>query len=102
MRNGKLKNSITYLFLVLFLSMKIAGLHALLHADDKDHVIHCTVCDHAITNNLTPTLTPHLEDFTIKNLLFTPRIKNIKNYNFVIVSNLASGQLFSRPPPSIL
>lgn len=102
MRNGKLKNSITYLFLVLFLSMKIAGLHVLLHTDDKDHAIHCSVCDHAISNNLTPTLTPHLEDFTFENLLFTTRRESVKNYDFIAVSNLASGQLFSRPPPSKL
>ncbi len=102
MKNGRLKNSITYLLLVIFLSMKMAGLHVLSHTDDKDHALHCTVCDHAITNNLTPALTPDSQDFTLENPEFTAHRVSFKNYNFMTSSNLASGQLFSRPPPSLL
>ena len=66
MKNSRLKNSITYLFLVLFLSMKMAGLHVLSHSDDNEHAISCTICDHAITNNLTPVLAAEIQDFTIQ------------------------------------
>ncbi len=102
MKNGRLKNSITYLLLVLFLSMKIAGLHVLLHSDDKDNVIHCTVCDHAITHNLIPALTPDLNGLTINNIKTISQIEITKNYSFIISGAIASDQLFSRPPPSLL
>ncbi|GAA3635815.1 hypothetical protein [Flavivirga jejuensis] len=78
------------------------GLHALLHIDDKDHAIHCSVCDYTIVYNLTPKLTPDSQDFTIENPEFSTRRESIKNYNFIASSNLASGQFFSRPPPSLL
>ncbi|MEZ4970592.1 MAG: hypothetical protein R2814_13240 [Flavobacteriaceae bacterium] len=102
MKNGRLKNSITYLFLALFLSMKMVGLHVLSHTDDKDHAIHCTICDHAISNNLTPALAPELQDFTITNT--EPIFQNgiIENYHFIISNTIATDQLFSRPPPSLL
>lgn len=102
MKNGRLKNSITYLFLVLFLSMKIAGLHVLLHTDDKDNAIHCTVCDHAITHNLIPALTPDLSGFTINNIDIIVHREITKNYSFIISGTIASDQLLSRPPPSLL
>lgn len=102
MKNGRLKNSITCLFLVLFISMKMAGLHVLSHTNDKDHAIHCTICDHAITHNLTPALTPDLQDFTIENTEPIVQREIIKNYNFIISSTIATDQLFSRPPPFLL
>lgn len=102
MKNGRLKNSITSLFLVLFISMKMAGLHVLFHSDDKDHAIHCTVCDHAIVHNLNPALTPDLPDFTIENPEFVVQRECIKNYHFIALNNLSTGLLFSRPPPSLL
>ncbi|MDD7884487.1 hypothetical protein [Flavivirga sp. 57AJ16] len=80
----------------------MAGLHVLSHTDDTDHALHCTVCDYAITHNLTPTLAPDLQDFAIENPEFTVRRERIKNYNFIALSDLVSGQLFSRPPPSLL
>ncbi len=80
----------------------MAGLHALLHADDKDHALHCVVCDHAIVNNLTPAITPNLQDFKIQNTEPIVQIEIIKNYNFIISSTVATNQLFSRPPPFLL
>lgn len=103
MKNGRLKNTITSLFLVLFLSMKMAGLHVLYHTDDKDDVPHCTVCDHAIVNNLIPLLSPDLPNFTIENTEFiTSRGENSIDYNCIILGKIVSGQLFSRPPPFLL
>lgn len=102
MKNVRLKNSITYLLLVLFISMKMAGLHVLSHTDDKDHAIHCTICDHAITHNLTPALSPDPQDFAIENTEQLVQREITENYNFSISSTIASDQLFSRPPPFLL
>jgi len=102
MKNGLLKSSITSLFLLLFLSMKMVGFHVLLHTDDKDHALHCSVCDHAIAHNLTPAISPDLQDFKFENPEFIVRKESIKNYHFITLSKLALGQLFSRPPPSLV
>ncbi|WP_148868910.1 hypothetical protein [Tenacibaculum adriaticum] len=80
----------------------MTGLHVLSHTNDKDHVVDCTICDHAITHNLTPVLTPDLQDFTIENTEPVVQREITKNYNFIISSTIASYQLFSRPPPFIL
>lgn len=102
MKNGRLKNSITFLLLALFVSMKAVGLHALSHANDKDHAVHCTICDHAIANDLTPVLAPDSQDFAIENTEPTVQKEIIRNYNFIISSTIAKDQLFSRPPPFLL
>ena len=82
--------------------MKMAGLHVLSHSNDKDHALHCAVCDHAIAHNLTPALTPDLQGFVIKNTAFIVQKEIAKNYSFIISSTITSDQLFSRPPPFLL
>lgn len=102
MKNVRLRNSIAYLFLVLFLSMKMVGLHVLSHTNDNHHALHCTVCDHAIAHNLTPAITPDLQDFNIETTDFFVRTELIKSYDYIISSTIATDQLFSRPPPPLL
>ncbi|SFB90323.1 hypothetical protein SAMN04489722_101221 [Algibacter lectus] len=102
MKTSRIKNSITYSLLVLFLTMKMAGIHALLHIDDKDHAPHCVICDHTTANNLTPAITPNLQDFKIENTEPIVQREIIKNYNFIISCTIATDQLFSRPPPFLL
>ena len=102
MKDGRLKNSISYLFIALLLSLKIAGLHVLSHSDDNDHALHCAICDHALVNGMTPALASDIQDFKIENTEPVVRGEIIENYSFVISSNIASNQLFSRPPPSLL
>tara|TARA_R110002049_G_scaffold47596_2_gene137108 strand:- start:267631 stop:267879 length:249 start_codon:yes stop_codon:yes gene_type:complete len=82
--------------------MKMAGLHVLSHTNDKDHAVHCTICDHAITNNLTPALTPDSQDFIIENTEPIVQSEITENYSFIISSTIATDQLFSRPPPFLL
>lgn len=77
----------------------MAGLHVLSHTDDKDHTLHCTVCDHAITHNLTPALTPDSQDFTIENTEPMVQREITENYNFIISNTIGTDQLYSRPPP---
>ncbi len=102
MRISRIKNSVTFFFVALFLTMKIAGLHVLLHTDDKDHTIHCVICDHTITNNLTPIISSDLQSVTIENTEFIVQREVIKNYSFIISSTITSDQLFSRPPPFLV
>jgi len=100
MKVSKIKNSITFLFLILFLSMKMIGLHALTHDDhDKDHAIHCTICDNATIQNLTPVLITDSQDFSMENTAFAVDRSIIKQYRFITGNTIASSNLFSRPPP---
>ena len=101
MISGYLKNSITYLFLALFLSMKMASFHVITHAEDKEHALHCTICDHIITNS-TPVVAADVTEFTFENTEFAIPNQVTNHYSFEISSGIASGQLFSRPPPFLL
>lgn len=102
MKSGRLKHSITYLFLVLFLSMKMAGLHVLAHTDDKEHALHCYICDHAVSHNLTPAISEDIPEYGIENTECILQIQKSVHYDFVVSSTIAADQLFSRPPPSLL
>ncbi|WP_146035157.1 hypothetical protein [Formosa algae] len=103
MRTARVKHSISYLFLILFLSMKLVGLHALSHhEDDDDHDLHCVVCYHAAAINHTPALAPDLQEFSfeIKEYVFTQDLR--KYYNYIHSNAIASNELFCRPPPTLL
>ncbi len=102
MNNGYLKNSITFIFLALFLSAKMVGLHALTHADDKDHAIHCTICDHAIAHELTPVIASDFQEVKIVNPHFFVENDIINHYDFYNCGTITTDQLFSRPPPFLL
>lgn len=102
MKTSRIKKSITFLFLTLFLSMKMVGLHELSHTNDKDYALHCAICDHAITNNLTPIITSDLQDFEIENIEVAVCKKIATTYQFLASNTIASNQLFSRPPPFLL
>lgn len=82
--------------------MKMAGLHVLSHSGEEDHGVDCAICIQVNTTNLTPAITPGTQDFKIENTEFTARRESFKSYNFIALSDLVSGQLFSRPPPSSL
>lgn len=82
--------------------MKMAGLHVLSHTDDKEHALHCYICDHAVSHNLTPAIAQDIPDYGIKNTEFLPQIEKSENYDFLVSSSIAPDQLFSRPPPALL
>lgn len=92
----------TYFFLVLVLSVKMAGLHVLSHSNDQDHALHCSICDQAIVQDLAPALPVELPDFSLENNEFVVQQELATRYNFVVSNTLPSNQLFSRPPPSLL
>ena len=105
MKTHQFKNRITYLFLVLFILMKIAGLHAALHTDvnnDDHHALHCLICDRVNANNLTPVLPPDSQDFSIENYELAVQREISENYSFIISNAIPDNLLFCRPPPFLL
>ncbi|WP_159021366.1 hypothetical protein [Formosa sp. L2A11] len=82
--------------------MKLVGLHALSHIDDDDHDLHCVICQHTATQNLTPVLAPDLHNYDLEVPVFIVEKELTKNYSFSISNSLDIHQLFSRPPPSLI
>jgi len=102
MKPSRIKHTITYLLLVLFLSMKITGLHALSHTTDDTVDDVCAICDHAIAHNLTPIIFPSTVDFHIENKVLPIEKKFASNYKTTVINTIVTSKLFCRPPPSLL
>ena len=102
MKSNRLKNSISFIFLALFLATKLIGLHVLTHQDDKDYVHHCAICHNIAADCHTPAVlddsgepfSPTIE-FVLQNQITT-------GYDFEVSTNTCPSLLFSRPPPTIL
>ncbi len=100
MKIGQLKNYITYIFIAIFLSLKVAGLHALTHNDDDDDTVeHCEVCDIVTIFNFTPIINDTTPNYIDNNYEFCFQSKAISHYNFVYSTTTNITSLFSRPPP---
>lgn len=99
MKIGRLKESIAYIFLALFLLMKMAGLHVLTHQYDQDQIVHCTVCHQVKISNHTPVLLSDAPDSTSHNLKSGHRPEIVRERNLLIDNTPTPDQLFSRPPP---
>ena len=97
------KNSITFLFLALFISMKMAGVHAFFHTDEEDdHATTCVVCEYTIAHNLTPILYTPVQEYKIEPLELHVYKQVFVYHHFNVTSSIAVNQLFSRPPPFLL
>ncbi|GAA4232163.1 hypothetical protein GCM10022291_06300 [Postechiella marina] len=82
--------------------MKITGLHELSHCDDDNDHDTCAICDHAVVNQLTPTISPEVADFKIENISFPLKKEIAYNYNYTLPNTIIAGALCSRPPPFAL
>lgn len=99
---SRIKCSITYLFLALFVSMQVAGLHVLTHIDENDGIVHCTLCDYTIVNNQTPLLPPDTQEFNLEQVVFVIKKEATGEFHFVYCDTALPNHLFSRPPPVYL
>ncbi|SIQ64018.1 hypothetical protein [Maribacter ulvicola] len=102
MKPSPIKQLITCVLLVLFLAMKLTGIHTMSHTDDVDEVAACSICDYAISQSAIPTIAANFNDFPVKKkfLFITPEV--INNYTYSDTSAVISMALFSRPPPTLL
>lgn len=99
MKTGHLKNSITYIFLALFISMNLAGLHALTHQYDHDQITHCAVCHQVKTSNQTPALLSAASGSTPHDLKPGHDHEIVRTRDFLVDNTPTPDQLYSRPPP---
>ncbi len=98
MKLGHFKNYITYTFVAIFFSLKVANLHVLTHSDNDD-VEHCEVCNVVSINNLTPVINDTAQGYIGNNYEFYFKREVIRYYNFVYRTTTSITKLFSRPPP---
>lgn len=98
MKIGDLKNYITYIFIVIFLSLKVAGLHVLTHNDDG--IEHCEVCDLVSITNFTPAaVNDNSQNYVSSTFELYTQKNVISHYSFIYSSDVHITNLFSRPPP---
>ncbi|WP_299671962.1 hypothetical protein [uncultured Polaribacter sp.] len=100
MKPDYLKVYISYIFITIFLSLKVAGLHVFTH--DQDGVEHCEVCEFVITTNLNPFIGNGQQEYLKTNPELFIAKEIIKIYDFVYDNTLYTNALFSRPPPSLV
>jgi len=102
MKTEIVKTKLTFLLLAFFVTTKMAGLHALTHSIDKDHIEQCSVCEYVITQNLIPVIPAGESTFTwVINDYFNPRDQFV-SHEFTFTGSYATDQLFSRPPPRLV
>ncbi|MEO9892956.1 hypothetical protein [Aurantibacter sp.] len=77
----------------------MTGLHVISHSDDENEKESCTICDHAIANSLTPTISSDLNEFEIENSHFFIDSTITTNYSYIVSNTILARALFSRPPP---
>ena len=101
MKVNNFKHIITYLLLGIFIFIKVAGLHAISHYDDKaEDIEHCETCDFITTNNITPLLNNDIKSIELNNLEFFTQ--NVKSYYSSAYNNTITNDcLFYRPPPTL-
>lgn len=99
MQKGFVKHRIGFFFLLIFLMVKMAGLHVLSHDGDQDHYEHCVVCHHIAKNQQSPEISPIGHDYRVLNIGPIPRQHVSRQYGFLSDGLIAKDQLFSRPPP---
>lgn len=97
MKIGHLKNYIAFIFVAIFLFLKVAGLHVLTH--DDDNIEHCDVCDLVTATNFTPIIGDTAQNQIEGNFEFCLQANTINDYNFVYRATTNIDCLFSRPPP---
>ncbi|MNK35235.1 hypothetical protein D3C87_537550 [compost metagenome] len=102
MKPSVIKSSISYFFIILFLSVKMIGLHALFHDTDQKNETECAVCIHSAS---------HQQDFkfiadTLPELAFCTFNSFKTNVNIDIPESFHSANQvhynFSRPPPFLI
>lgn len=98
MSTAHIKQSLSLVFLALFLTTKMAGLHALTH-DDSDLNDDCAICHVIGTDHQTPVVLLEPDEFVP--VIFYPVLQNqILSFRPVLLQDdLHSYYLFSRPPP---
>ncbi|ASV30748.1 hypothetical protein [Maribacter cobaltidurans] len=100
MKSNRLKNSISFIFLALFMATKLIGLHVLTH-DDPDCLDSCAICHNIAADSHTPAVLEDSGEPLSPAIEFVPQNEVAIGYDFQVSTTTCPSLLFSRPPPSI-
>lgn len=98
--NQKVKHSIIYFFLIVFVSVKMSNLHAFFHIYEKEKskIEHCDVCKFTLTQDAIPALGNATFNFEV-----LPLIQTVKEYTVTYTSisynRFSALTLYNKPPP---
>ncbi|CAM1344879.1 conserved hypothetical protein [Tenacibaculum amylolyticum] len=92
------KKHITLFYLVLFIGIKLVGLHILTHNDD--HYDDCEICEYVITSNKTHISTENFVSFE-QQFFHDYNEQSFSTYSYAFITKYEHNELFSRPPPAI-
>lgn len=89
------------IMIAVFLTMKLAGLHAIFHSDEKEGG-KCDICEYSLVHSATPAI-PQIEPqihFETQKVEFFVRRTITNFYNVAKYTSLTYTHSFSRPPPT--
>ena len=97
MKNAK--HLIALFFAALFFSLKVSGLHVLMHHTDDADVHHCELCDITTTVSFTPLLPSDNEAPSQIKIYFLELKHKSEAPQVVFHNNFLESYRFTRPPP---
>ena len=100
LRTYQKRHIISSFFLILFISVKLIGLHSLTHDENENKEETCLVCDHFLVDNLSPVTPSVTDDFDLKPFFFYSETLQ-DEYVSVELNTSYSRYFFSRPPPVV-
>lgn len=92
------KQYIALFFLTVFIAIKAAGLHALMHLEESEEEHNCEVCEYVIIKNKVPSI---VSEIVVIEFLaqFVPNNEHFSKYSYLFTKSNAENTLFCRPPP---
>ena len=89
-------------FLILFLSVKVLGLHGLTHEEDYNQINNCELCNIITSLNLDLFLFSETNTTFSKPLNFDSDNIKIKTAQLLYFQNNLESHFLTRPPPTSL
>ncbi|OQD41955.1 hypothetical protein BUL40_12630 [Croceivirga radicis] len=98
----EIKHNLSYVFLALFLTVKMAGLHVFTHTDEADATDDCAICEVVFLDTHTPVLPENGSEWQLDVPTINYLQLKVTSAPQSLSNTLFSYFQFSRPPPHLL
>ena len=99
--NSKAFKIFSGLAVMLLLSVKLLGVHALIHAAEDTIIDKCELCEVVVKDIQESLSSDVVTDYETEPLLESYFIETVTEYNSVAYRHSFSLQVLSRPPPRV-
>ena len=99
--NSKAYKFLSSLAIMLLLSVKLLGVHALIHASENMTIDECELCEVVVKDIQESLSSDVVTDYETEPLLESYFIETVTAYNSVAYRHSFSLQVLSRPPPRV-